>query len=92
MATLDNGEFPLPAGAPRYVECRPAYARCTLDEVSLPDQGSRGRRDGARCWLAMLMRECAPPALGHEEVLQLRKVKLDLLAQPAKPPRSQPNL
>lgn len=76
---VDN--YPLPAGAPEFIECRAMYARADwmgpgrgwVDPVD-EKKGAILGMDGA---LSTLQRECAEQGLDYEEVLEQRKRELD---------------
>jgi capsid protein len=75
-------DLPLPNGAPKFVECRGAYARATwvgpgvgwVDPVA-ESQGAIMRMDGA---LSTLQDECSQQGLDFEEVLEQRRYELQL--------------
>lgn len=74
-------EPPLPAGAPAFIECRGAYARCTwmgpgrgwIDPVA----EKQGAILGMEAALSTLEMECAEQGLDFEEVLEQRKYEVD---------------
>src|SRR5690348_2746887 len=76
---VDN--YPLPAGAPEFIECRAMYARADwmgpgrgwIDPVD-EKKGAILGMDGA---LSTLQRECAEQGLDYEEVLEQRKREID---------------
>lgn len=87
---MDKRELPLPKGAPRYVECRTAYARCAWMGVARgwidPTKEIAGAVMGLDAGLSTLKRECAAQGLDYEEVLHQRKVELDLVNELGIPP------
>jgi lambda family phage portal protein len=75
-------DLPLPSGAPEFVACRGAYARCRwmgpgMGWIAPTEEAGAAimRMDGA---LSTLEDECAAQGLEFEEVLEQRKYELSL--------------
>lgn len=79
--SFEVDDYPLPAGAPEFIECRAMYARADwmgpgrgwIDPVD-EKKGAILGMDGA---LSTLQRECAEQGLDYEEVLEQRKREID---------------
>jgi lambda family phage portal protein len=80
--SFDVDDYPLPAKAPPFLQCRAAYARAEwmgpgrgwIDPVD-EKKGAILGMDGA---LSTLQRECAEQGLDYEEVLEQRKREIEL--------------
>lgn len=79
--SFEVDDYPLPAGAPEFIECRAMYARADwmgpgrgwIDPVD-EKKGAILGMDGA---LSTLQRECAEQGLDYEEVLEQRKREIE---------------
>lgn len=79
--SFEVDDYPLPSGAPEFIECRAMYARADwmgpgrgwIDPVD-EKKGAILGMDGA---LSTLQRECAEQGLDYEEVLEQRKREID---------------
>jgi lambda family phage portal protein len=82
---MDRGELPLPAGAPRYIEARAAYSRCSWTGVARgwidPTKERAGAVMGMDAALSTLKRECAEQGLDYEEVLHQRAAEIRLMEE-----------
>lgn len=82
---MDNGELPLPNGAPPYIECRNEYARCGWLGVARgwvdPVKEKQGSVLGMNAGLSTLKRECAEQGLDWEEVVHQRAVEVRLFKE-----------
>lgn len=82
---MDKGELPLPSGAPRYVEQKSAYSRCSwlgvprgwVDPTKEP-AGSILRMDGG---LSTLRQECAEQGIDYEETVHQRAAEVRLFKE-----------
>lgn len=78
---MENGELPLPSGAPDYLEAKTAYARCDWLGVARgwidPVKEKQGAILGMDGGLSTLKRECAEQGLDWEEVVHQRKIEVD---------------
>ncbi len=74
-------ELPLPAGAPRFLEARTAYARCFWIGPPRgwvdPVKEKQGAVLGMDAGLSTLEQECAEQGLDWEEVLEQRAIEIE---------------
>lgn len=82
---MSNGELPLPAGAPDFIEARTAYARCNWLGVARgwvdPVKEKQGAILGMDAGLSTLQRECAEQGLDYEEVIDQRAREVELFKE-----------
>lgn len=87
---MENGELPLPSGAPDFVEARTAYARCDWLGVPRgwvdPVKEKQGAILGMDAGLSTLQRECAEQGLDYEEVIEQRAREAALFKDKGLPP------
>ena len=89
---MDNGDLPLPNGAPDFLEARTAYSRCDWLGVARgwvdPVKEKQGAILGMDGGLSTLKRECAEQGLDYEEVIQQRAVEVAQFREAGLPPPS----
>jgi lambda family phage portal protein len=82
---MDRNELPLPARAPRFIEARSAYARCSWMGVARgwidPTKERAGAVMGMDAALSTLKRECAEQGQDYEEVLHQRAMEIKLMKE-----------
>ena len=82
---MENGELPLPSGAPDYMEARTAYARCgwlgTPRGWIDPVKERAGAILGMDGGLSTLKDECNQQGTDYEEVLHQRAVEVKLFKE-----------
>jgi len=87
---MDNGDLPLPNGAPSYLEGRTAYARCTWLGTGRgwvdPVKEKQGAVLGMDAGLSTLQRECAEQGLDYEEVIEQRAAEIQMFKDAGLPP------
>ena len=86
---MDNGELPLPNGAPSYLEARTAYSRCDWLSVARgwvdPVKEKQGAILGMDAALSTLKRECAEQGLDYEDVIQQRSAERQMFKEAGLP-------
>lgn len=89
---MENGELPLPAGAPAFQEAKTAYSRCDWLGVARgwvdPVAEKQGAILGMDASLSTLQRECEEQGMDWEEVIQQRGIELKAFADAGLPPPS----
>jgi len=87
---MDNGDLPLPAGAPDFIEARTAYSRCDWLGVARgwvdPVKEKQGAILGMDAGLSTLQRECAEQGLDYEEIIEQRAREVELFKEKGLPP------
>lgn len=82
---MDNGDLPLPAGAPSFAEAGTAYARCNwlgvargwIDPVKEPE----GSQIKVQVGLSTLKDECAEQGADYEEVIDQRAIEAQMFRE-----------
>ena len=82
---MDNGEIPLPVGAPDYLEARTAYSRCNwlgvprgYVDVTKEAAGAVMRMEGS---LSTLKQECIEQGQDWEEVIHQRSIEIKMFKE-----------
>lgn len=79
--SMDIDDYPLPPGAPEFMECRAMYARCQWMGPGRgwvdPVDEKKGAVLGMDAGLSTMERECAEQGLDWEEVADQRKREID---------------
>ncbi|HXA48339.1 MAG TPA: phage portal protein, partial [Burkholderiaceae bacterium] len=87
---MENGELPLPNGAPDFIEAATAYARCDWLGVARgwvdPVKEKQGAILGLDGGLSTLKRECAEQGLDWEEVIHQRSIEVKQFRDLGLPP------
>lgn len=87
---MENGDLPLPNGAPDFVEARSAYARCDWLGVARgwvdPVKEKQGAILGMDAGLSTLQRECAEQGLDYEEIIDQRAREVAMFKEKGLPP------
>jgi lambda family phage portal protein len=87
---MDNGELPLPNGAPDFLDARTSYSRCDWLAVARgwvdPVKEKQGAILGMDAGLSTLKRECAEQGLDYEDVIQQRAAEVQLFKDHGLPP------
>jgi lambda family phage portal protein len=87
---MDNGELPLPNGAPEFLDARTSYSRCDWLAVARgwvdPVKEKQGAILGMDAGLSTLKRECAEQGLDYEDVIQQRAAEVQLFKDHGLPP------
>lgn len=87
---MDNGELPLPNGAPDFLEARTAYSRCDWLGVPRgwvdPVKEKQGAILGMDAALSTLKRECAEQGTDYEETIHQRAAEKKLFEEAGLPP------
>lgn len=88
--SMEVDDYPLPGGAPSFMECRSMYSRA---EWMGPARGwidpvaeKQGAVLGMDAGLSTLQQECMEQGLDYEEVLEQRKREIDKFAELGIPP------
>ena len=86
---MENGDLPLPSGAPDFLEARTHYAKCDWLSVGRgwvdPVKEKQGAVLGMDAGLSTLKRECAEQGLDYEEVIAQRAVEVELFKKAGLP-------